>query len=68
MKVKLSQLTIETDNIKQLHNRPKKLYRGMGKDIRTNYCIEFIDDTFTEITKQEYKTLKGILKNEKDKM
>lgn len=61
MKIKLSQITIDISRIKQLHNKPKKLYAGMGKDIRPNYCIEFKDGTFTEITKQEYKMLDNIL-------
>ena len=67
MKVRLSQITIDTTTIKTIYNKYKKLQAGT-KIVRPHYCIEFIDNNFMEITKQEYKILKGILKNEKDKM
>lgn len=67
MKVRLSQITIDSSKIKAIHNKYKKLQAGT-KTVRPHYCIEFIDGIFMEITKQEYKKLKGILKNEEDKM
>lgn len=67
MKIKLSQITIDTTTIKSIYNKYKKLQAGT-KTVRPHYCIEFNNGNFMEITKQEYKTLKGILKNEKGKM
>lgn len=64
MKVKLSQITLDISKIKQLHNKYKKLHSGLNKTTRPHYSVEFHDGTFTEITKQEYKLLKGILDNE----
>ncbi len=66
MKVRLSQITIDTSKIKAIYNKYKKLQAGT-KTIRPHYCIEFIDGNFMEINKQEFKMLEGILKNEFDK-
>ena len=64
MRIRLSQVTVETSQIKQLHNKWKKLRAG-NKDIKLHYSIEFTDESFMEITKQEYKMLKNILDKEK---
>lgn len=61
MKVRLSQITIDTSNIKQIYNKYKKLQAGT-KTIRPHYCIEFTNGNFMEIDKKEYKMLKGLLK------
>lgn len=61
MKVRLSQITIDTDNIKAIHNKYKKLQAGT-KTVRPRYCIEFNNGNFMEITKQEYKTLEKLIK------
>ena len=66
-KIKLKNgVIINISNIKQLHKKPKKLYCGFGKTIKTHYCIEFNDGNFIEIDKKEYKMLKGILKKVKE--
>ncbi len=59
MKIKLSDITIDTSNIKELHNKNKKLHEGLNKTIRPHYSIEFINGTFLPINKQEYKLLKS---------
>lgn len=64
MKIKLFDTTINTDNIKKLWNKPKKLHCGLSKTIKPNYSIEFNDGTFKEITKQEYKLLLKYLESE----
>lgn len=66
MKVRLSQITIDTSKIKTIHNKYKRLQAGT-KTIRPHYCIEFINGKFLEINKKEYKMLKGILKDEFNK-
>jgi len=65
MKVKLSNNNIiDTAFIKQLRNKKVKLQAGLNKIIRPKYSIEFIDGTFIEISKQEYKLLKRMRNNE----
>ena len=64
MRIYLEKTTVETDKIKKLHNKRKKLRAG-NKDIILYYTIEFADDSFMEITKQEYKMLKKYLEKEK---
>ena len=54
---------IDTNDIKSLRDKPIKLYAN-GKDYKASYAIEFKNNTFTEITKQEYKYLKKVLKGE----
>ena len=58
MKIKLTDCVVDTKKIKQLRNKPIKLLRGLNKKIKPHYTIEFIDNTFKVITKQEYKLLK----------
>lgn len=65
MKVKLSNNNIiNTAFIKQLRNKKVKLQAGLNKIIKPKYSIEFMDGTFTEISKQEYKLLKRMWSNE----
>lgn len=64
MKVKLSQITLDISKIKQLHNKYKKLHSSLNKTIKPHYSVELNDGTFIEITKHEYKLLKGMLGNE----
>lgn len=65
MKIKLSDITIDTSNIKELHNKNKKLHSGLNKTIKPHYSIEFINDTFLPINKQEYKLLKSRIGSDK---
>lgn len=64
MKIKLSDITINTSNIKQLHNKDKKLHSGLNKTIKPHYSIEFINGTFLQINKQEYKIIKNKIEKE----
>ena len=62
MKIKLrNNFIVNTDEIKFLRNKPMRLYVSFGKEKRADYTIEWLDDTFTEITKKEYKLLLNIL-------
>ena len=55
-------IKIKTSEIKQLRDKPIKLYVEFGKEIKADYCLEFYDGTFIELTKQQYKMIKKILK------
>lgn len=66
MKIKLFDVTINTDKIKQLRKKPIKLQHGLNGTIKPRYSIEFNDGTFKEITKQEYKRLIKMLGDKND--
>ena len=59
-------IKIKSTEIKKIRNKPKKLYAGFGKEIRADYCLEFYNGTFMELTKQQYKMIKKILRGEED--
>ena len=61
MKVKLSNITINTSIIKELHNKKQRLHSGLNKTIKPKYSIEFVNGTFLPINKQEYKIVKKVL-------
>lgn len=65
MKIKLSQLTVDTSKIKKLHNCPRKLYDiNVKKSKVYNYYIELEDNNCIPINKQEYKLIKNIISKE----
>lgn len=67
MKIKLrDNLIINTHEIKSLRSKPMRLYISFGKEKKADYTIEWFDETFTEITKQEYKMLAKILGDKND--
>ena len=69
MKVRLSQITIDTTTIKAIHNKYKKLQAGT-KTVRPHYCIEFIDNNFMKITKQLkilLKDMEGVIYENKNR-
>lgn len=63
-KIRLSKITIDISKIKSLNNKKRKLVDKYNKEIKPHYFIEFIDGTCLEITKQEYKLLRGVINNE----
>ena len=65
MKIRLYDKVIDTNKIKKLHKKKKRLYCDYGLDTIAHYCIEMIDDTYQVINKQEYKLLKKVMNNEK---
>ena len=65
MIIKLYDQTIDTRQIKKLHNDIKRLYdMKLKKNIKVKYCVEMTNDNFVIIDKQEYKMLRKILNNE----
>lgn len=67
MKVKLSDITIDTSKIKKLHNTPRKLYEiNIRKAKKYKYYIELENNDCIPINKQEYKLLKNKIGSEKN--
>lgn len=65
MIIKLYDRTIDTRQIKKLHNDIKRLYdMKLKKNIKVKYCVEMVDDNFVIVDKQEYKLLSRVINNE----